>query len=370
MTVAPSAADGDPAGTADVTHAIKLGLVVTPAVDEEAVQRLAEDVGRELTERYPGVRWEVAAVRDSLVTPPAALSEVFDAARARLLEGNWDLAVHVTELPLRVARRPIVTHSSRTHGAAIVSLPALGLHRTSRRLVESIADAVGVFVGDSSTRNKPRRISHPGRVQRRLVELAGEVEGAEALEGVALLHRAVTGNLRLLLGMVRANHPWRLVTSLSRALVGAIGVGAFAIVSSDVWRIAARIGAVRLTLVCVATLSASVVTLIAVHGLWERAADRRLREQAVLFNIVTLITVAFGIVALYVAVCLLSLAAAWLLISPSVMTIPVGHRSDFWDYVRLALLAGALATVGGALGSALESDAAVREAAYGYRPRD
>jgi hypothetical protein len=170
--------------------------------------------------------------------------------------------------------------------------------------------------------------------------------------------------------MVRANHPWRLVTSLSRALVGAIGVGAFAIVSSDVWRIAARIGAVRLTLVCVATLSASVVTLIAVHGLWERAADRRLREQAVLFNIVTLITVAFGIVALYVAVCLLSLAAAWLLISPSVMTIPVGHRSGFWDYVRLALLAGALATVGGALGSALESDAAVREAAYGYRPRD
>ena len=52
------------------------------------------------------------------------------------------------------------------------------------------------------------------------------------------------------------------------------------------------------------------------------------------------------------------------------MSAQIGHRSDFGDYVRLALLAGALSTVGGALGSALESDTAVREAAYGYRPRD
>jgi hypothetical protein len=113
-----------------------------------------------------------------------------------------------------------------------------------------------------------------------------------------------------------------------------------------------------------------VATLIVGHGLWERAADRHLREQAILFNVVTLITVAFGVIALCAAVCLLSLAAAFMTISPSLMSAQIGHRSDFGDYVRLALLAGALSTVGGALGSALESDAAVREAAYGYRPRD
>jgi hypothetical protein len=99
--------------------------------------------------------------------------------------------------------------------------------------------------------------------------------------------------------LVRANHPWRLVTSLSRALIVAIGVAAFAIVSSDVWRIAAQIDATRLAVVCVATICASVATLIIEHGLWERAADRQLREQAILFNVVTLITVAFGVIALY-----------------------------------------------------------------------
>jgi uncharacterized membrane protein len=179
----------------------------------------------------------------------------------------------------------------------------------------------------------------------------------------------VTGNVRLLIGMVRANHPWRLATSLSRTLVGAVGVGAFAIVTSDVWRIAAQIGTVKLALACLATVSVSVGTLIVVHGLWERARDRSLREQAMLFNLVTLITVGFGIVVLYTALCLLGLAGAWLLISPSLLSEQIGHASGFGDYLRLTLLAGALATIGGALGAALESDVTVREAAYGYRPK-
>jgi uncharacterized membrane protein len=358
----------EPAEGSPQPHTVKLGLLVTPALDDDIVRGLAEDVAQELARRYPGVDWQITAIRDLLVPPPARLADVFDAARTQLLDRSWDLVVHVTELPLRVSHRPVVTHTSRTHGVAIVSLPALGLKQSSGHLVQAIADAVGMFVDDDTASGSSVRRRDAGRIQRRWVELVRDVDTADAPD-TALLHRVVTGNVRLLIGMVRANHPWRLATSLSRTLVGAVGVGAFAIVTSDVWRIAAEIGTVKLALACLATVSVSVGTLIVVHGLWERARDRSLREQAMLFNLVTLITVGFGIVVLYTALCLLGLAGAWLLISPSLLSEQIGHASGFGDYLRLTLLAGALATIGGALGAALESDVTVREAAYGYRPK-
>jgi uncharacterized membrane protein len=345
---------------------IHLGVVVTPALDERAIEKLAEDLSEQLSERYPGVKWEITVVRELLLTPPAALPDVVDAARSRLLTEDWDLVVYVTELPLRIGRRPLLTHSSPTHGAAVVSLPALG-PMPARRLVDSVVDAVGVIAGDTAGSPPHRTDDTRRRVNRRLVQLANEVEGADALEGVALLHRVVLGNLRLLAGMVRANHPWRLTTRLSRALIGALGAAAFAIVTSDVWRIASSLNAPRLAAVCLATIVVAVVTLIAAHRLWERVPHRRAREQAILFNIVTVITVSFGIVVLYAAVCAVSLIAAGLMLEPSVISAQIGHRAEFGDYLRLALLASALGTVGGALGGALESDAAVREATYAYR---
>jgi hypothetical protein len=59
-----------------------------------------------------------------------------------------------------------------------------------------------------------------------------------------------------------------------------------------------------------------------------------------------------------------SFATAELLLSPDALASGLGHSVRTADYARLAWFTATLATVGGALGAGLESDEAVREAAY------
>src|SRR6185436_18151109 len=110
---------------------IQLGLIASTSLSADEIARLAAELAGRLSQRYPSVRWDVLPVRDRLVTPPVRLTELVDAARARLLEEDWDLAVLVTDLPLRLGHRPLLTHSSPTHGVALVSLPALGSRRVN-----------------------------------------------------------------------------------------------------------------------------------------------------------------------------------------------------------------------------------------------
>jgi uncharacterized membrane protein len=335
---------------------VDVALFATPTLPEDAAAQLAVELGTALSKRYPDVCWEVALSVEPLADRPAHLTELVDAARSRLLEEDADLAIAVTELPLRLGRRPLLSHASPTHGVALVSLPALGPLRRDRRLLDAATDAIAVLVGDV-----PQDGTH-----RRLVELANDADGPDG-QSVAFLARVLSGNVRLLLGMIRANRPWRLVTRLSRALVGALAAASYALVASDVWRIAVSLDGLRLAALTLSAIAIAVVALVAVHDLWERADDPRVREQVMLFNLTTLATLTIGIVSLYLAVFAVSLAAAALLIDQSLFAQQTHQGAAVGDYLRLAWLASSLATVGGAVGAALESDTAVREAAYAHR---
>jgi hypothetical protein len=259
----------------------------------------------------------------------------------------------------------LLSHASRTHGVALVSLPALGVLRRRRRLYDVVAGAVGALVGDPEHGRASQSAAARLGVERRLTELAGDVDDDG---GAAYVARVISGNLRLLVGMVGANHPWRLVGRLWRAMLSAVAAVAFGLIQFEVWRIATSIGPLRLAIAALGSIGAASVTLIAGHHLWERAPDERVREQVALFNLATTATVVFGITALYLFVFVASLLAALLLIEPSLFSATLGRDMGAWDYVRLAWLLSTLGTVGGALGATLETDETVREAAYAYRP--
>jgi hypothetical protein len=83
--------------------------------------------------------------------------------------------------------------------------------------------------------------------------------------------------------------------------------------------------------------------------------------------VATTLTLVLGVASLYAAVFALSIATAALIIDAGVLGKALGHDADIGDYAALAWMASSLATIAGGLGAGLESDEAVREAAYGYR---
>jgi hypothetical protein len=81
------------------------------------------------------------------------------------------------------------------------------------------------------------------------------------------------------------------------------------------------------------------------------------------------LTLSIGVLVMSAAVYVLTLLGSLFFLGPSVFASSLGHPPGLGDHLRLAWLATGLATVAGALGSGLDSEDAVRRAAYGYRER-
>lgn len=347
--------------------AVVVGVVAAPGAAADVAQHLVAELTDDLADQLPTVAWKIAYAEDGLVQPPADDAELVAAARKLLLAEDWDLAVCLTDLPLASSGRPVVAHASPVHGVALISLPALGPVGLRRRTRTTAMALIRTLAGE--TDEEPGAEEPPsGPLGRRLRELAAEPDAEDVSEGAWFTARVLSGNLRLLLGMVRANRPWRLAARLSRALTATIAAGVFALVTSDIWRLADTLGWARMTAVAVGSVLAIGVTLIVGAELWERSTDPRVRKQVALFNLATTATVAIGVVSLYAALFVLALPIALLLVAPGLFAHALGHAVGVGDYLELAWLTSSLATVGGALGAGLETDEAVREAAYTYRP--
>jgi hypothetical protein len=234
-----------------------------------------------------------------------------------------------------------------------VSLPALGPLYVRRRLRRTLVELVDELLG---------------RMGKEADDVLRELTARNAERVVLLRPLFVTAvlfsHLRLLLGMVRANRPWRLVGRLYAALIAALAVGAYGVVTSDIWRLSIALDWWRLTITSAVSIAITIATVIVVPGLWEQTSDPRVRGQVVLFNLATATTVTVGIVSLYGVLFLLILAGAELVTARQTFAQAVGRDVGFADYATLAWFVASLATIGGGLGSALDSEDVIREAAY------
>jgi hypothetical protein len=318
----------------------RVGLVADPAKPTEIARGIG-DFDQEDGEN--GQAWDVEIVSQ----PFTAASEDVDTALSRLTdqarEHRWDVVVGLTELPLHDGDgRYLLVETDPPQRTAVLSLPALGglrMHSRSRNAVRELVRGLGDPDSESDRR-------------------------------VPLSRRG--GRWRLLMGMVLANRPWLLVPGLKSALVAALTTGAIATINSTVWLLAGSLSWWRLVIATIVSIALVVGWLVIDGELWDRPDNdsAQARERSRLYNTSTLVTLTVGVTICYIALYVVNLIWALFVLDPAVMGGFLRIRLSYGDLFVLAWFVASAATVGGALGSGLESDEAIRAAAYSKREEE
>jgi hypothetical protein len=325
-------------GTDPRMHPIRVGLVADPAAPTEIAHSMSD-----LGPSEGSDAWDITVLSEPFTTGSedieTAVGRLQDQARTR----NWDLVVGLTELPLHDHEgRHLLVQNDPAHRTAVLSLPALGglrMRVRARRAVRSLVS-----------------------------EMADR--GSEDELRVALPQRR--GRWRLLLGMVLANRPWLLVPGLKSALVAALATGAVATINSTVWLLADSLSWWRLVVATIASVALVVAWLVIDGELWDRPDDDspQARERSRLYNASTLLTLMAGVLICYAALYVVNLAWAIFVLDPALMGGYLHTSVSYGDLFVLAWFVASAATVGGGLGTGLESDEAIRAAAYSKREEE
>ncbi|WP_246586229.1 hypothetical protein [Streptomyces yatensis] len=239
---------------------VTVGLVADPDAPAELAEDLAEDLPGLLSEQIdPNVMWSVQVVRDP--TPAALLdsASILDVTRERKIRDSWDIAICLTDLPLYGDGRPLAVDADTADRVALVSMPALGGIFLRRRLRRSIVRLVRDLMWADTGPVVPQRTAPLKRAA-----------ADEDLIDLRIVGSAARGRLRLLLGIVRANTPWRLIPALAKALAAALATSAVVLVNATLWNVSTAIAAERLAVVSVFSTATMVAWLIVHRHLWER----------------------------------------------------------------------------------------------------
>ena len=328
-------------------------LIADPGVPAVIAERLSDSLADALTDWAPADgKWDVSVRRDSY--PLDEHAEVLEVIRTIDPAGeDEDIVIYLTDLPRRLGTTPVIADISLRHRFGLISIPGTGglfIDRRVRNLAQTIVAEVTCQSGK----------------QHRSVKRLTRTQEGDVVRYVA--PRALS-RLQLLMGMVYANRPWRLAAGMSKVMMAAFAAGAVSLAYPTIWQLSATMGPWRLSAATILASAAMIAWLILEHKLWERPHSAAERERAVLYNAATVVTLTIGVAFLHIGLFILLLLTAWWTLPPQMVAHEIGHPVGLPSLLMMAWLVAAVATLGGALGSGMEDDEAVKAAAYGVRQR-
>ncbi|ORW90505.1 hypothetical protein AWB92_19995 [Mycobacterium sp. IEC1808] len=328
-------------------------LIADPGAPAAIAERLSGSLPTALTDRAStGDKWDVSVrLHAYLIDEHAEVADVVE-----IIDPGGephDIVIYLTDLPRRQGTTPVIADISVAGGLGVISIPGAGGVFIDRR-VRNLARTVVAEIMDQPEKHSPS--------VKRLRRIADD-------DVVRYVAPTAWSRLRLLSGMVYANRPWRLVTGMSKVMMAAFATGAVSLAYPTMWQLSVTMGPWRLSTATILATAALIAWLIIEHKLWERPHSTGERERAVLYNASTVITLLIGVVIFHAALFLLLLVTAWWTLPPELVAKNIGHPVNLATLLLMSWLVAAVATLGGALGSGMEDDDAVKAAAYGVRQR-
>jgi hypothetical protein len=349
-------------------RSVTIGVLADPGVPTEVAWHLSRNLPRKLGQRvHHHISWHLVVYSEELYLDQDGRIPLEQKADKTIRDDGCDLLICLTDLPRHDNTRPIVADINTSRGVGLASLPAIGWVRLQRHVQTTVIHLIGVLARETLQLDTPTECY---RVLRRTTEWVSPVRQMPSSQrdiDVQLALTGARGRVRLLFGMVRDNHPWRLVPSLSRAIAAASAAAAFGVFFPTIWMMANAMSLVRLTLTTLFVVAAMIVWLIVHNGLWEHPRNRTEHGSASLYNTVTITTLLLGVVCMYIVLFMVTLLGATIVMPSDYLRAELGHSVGVADYGYLSWLASSLGTIAGALGSSLESEYAVRRATYSKR---
>lgn len=356
-------------GTDDGGRTVVVGLVADPGVPADVARALADGLPEQLARRLDDrVTWQVSVSSEALPLDEEGQLQLRHGAQRRLPEWGWDMMICLTELPRWVGTRPLVFEVSTQDAVALLSVPALGWFRLRSHVQDVIVHLVDHLAEHNEKVAAQSPAGHGGGTRAVLERLSPlrEVAGRDEFDTRIVLV-GIRARTRLLLGMVRHNRPWRMVPRLQTAFAAAAATAAFGVFYSSIWNMADTASPLRLALINVVAVTAMVGWLVIRNDLWDRRIRGQGSSRSVVYNASTVLTVVIGVGCMYALLFAATLVGALTVISSEYLSTTLDHDVGVLDYARIAWLAASMGTVAGALGSGLESETAVRQAAYSRR---
>lgn len=377
---------------------LTLGLVPAPEAASELSDKLAEKLSELLTyyvdDKYS---WNVEVVVDPFIGAEEDATRILEQAEAVSYSHDWDYTISITDLPLFKEGHFLVAEVDENRRMGQISIPSLGAAPLFKRVREAVLQLVSEMHHGSSEESRDKeeeRISQISEVQGRDYSKIGSRDLVKRglFKHVAPIYRVVTGEenkdtavryvarpklngyMRVTTGMVRANDPWKIISTFKSVVAIAFTTGAYALIFPTLWMLADSYDAIRSLVLMFTALISMTAWMIITHSLWERKssdASYRGKHLTRLHNTSTVFTLGIGVLCYYAVLFLCFFLAVFLFIPPELLESDsgIGREVGFPYYMSLAWVVSSLATVIGALGAGLEDEETVLKGTYGYRQR-